>query len=325
MYTYRVVADYRSGIPQTPTGTIGPFLMLALHDSEGGVGDKGAIGTIQFLIDRPDRNASYHEIWAWDEATKVFTVRRIVPPTSAAHSLNPFPPSKGGSYEPDAIVREALGARVNDPNRVVYAVCIAGKVADVNRWSEDPDFVSACYRRILELRHELKIPKRKGEHFRLNPSTRSDWGRLLTPALDVKENFWMDLLPVQQQWKTKVGAKFYAGGPEGVGIPKQFNAVVTVTSIMESADFRFRVVAWNEELLWVERAGIEPIPNTRNPASGYGAPAPIVVEKTVEVPTGITQEQLNKETAAAEEKGIQVGVKQERSRVLSALRTLLGL
>jgi hypothetical protein len=186
-YIYIVKNDYRAGIPQTPTGTIGPFRMVALHDTEGGVGDAGAIGTIYFLIERSDRNASYHELWSWNETTRSFVVRRIVPPTSAAHSVNPFPPSKGGSYEPDATVREALGARVNDPNRVIYAVSIAGTKADVNRWSSDPDFVAACKRRLAEIRSELNIPNRKGEHFRFNPSTRSDWGPLLTPALDGQE------------------------------------------------------------------------------------------------------------------------------------------
>lgn len=185
-YIYNVREDYRAGIPQTPTGTIGPFLMIAEHDTEGGTGDAGAIGTIYFLIDRADRNASYHELWAWDEGTRIFRVRRIVPPTSAAHSVNPFPPSKGGSYEPDATVRAALGARVNDPNRVIYAVSIAGTKADVNRWSTDPDFVAACKRRIAEIRKELNIPDRRAEHFRFNPSTRSDWGTLLTPALNAQ-------------------------------------------------------------------------------------------------------------------------------------------
>lgn len=320
MYTYRIVKDYRPDIPQTPTGTVGPFLMAALHDTEGGVGDAGALATIRFLIDRKDRNASYHELWSWDEATRVFTVRRIVPPTSAAHSINPYPPSKGGSYEPDALVREALGARVNDPNRVVYAVSIAGKVADVNRWSTDSDFVMACQRRLAEIRAELRMPDRKGEHFRFSPSTRSDWGKLLTSAIDGKE-IWVDILPVQEQWKTKLGARFFAGGPEGVGIPKRFNVVMTVTSIAETTDNRFRLVAWNNEILFVERAGLEPIAGTRNPKTGYGAPTPIIKEVIKEVPTGITQSQVDLAVAAATEKGIQTGTNAEKSR----LRKLLGL
>lgn len=320
MYVYRVVEDYREDVPQTSSGVIGPFLCFVLHDTEGGVGDSGALGTLRFLIDRKDRNASYHELWSWEEATRVFTARRIVPPTSAAHSLNPFPPSQGGSYEPDAYVRESLGARVNDPNRVVYAVSLAGTKADVDRWSEDSDFVKACLRRLAELRAELRMPNRKAEHFRFNPSTRSDWGKLLTPAIN-REEMWVRILPVQEQWTTKLGARFYAGGPEGVGIPKHFNAVVTVTSIAETDDNRFRLVAWNNEILFVERAGLTPISGTRNPAEGYGAPLPIIKEVIKEVPTGITQSDLDKAVAVAQESGLKAGITNEKSR----LRKLLGL
>lgn len=188
---YRVINDFRPEMPQTKTGMVGPFRMIALHDTEGGVGDVGSRNTANFLVSTAaDRNASYHELWGWDEATKVFTVRRIVPPTSAAHSVNPFPPP-GGSYQPDAYVRAALGDRWQDPNRVIYAVSISGKVADVNRWSEDPDFVAACARRLAELERDLMALPHRGEHFRINPSTRSDWGKLLTPKLTQKEDMPM--------------------------------------------------------------------------------------------------------------------------------------
>lgn len=320
-FTYRIINDYRAGVPQTPMGRVLNFLMVALHDTEGGVGDAGARGTIQFLIDRADRNASYHEIWAWNEATKTFTVFRIVRTTSAAHSLNPFPPSKGGSYEPDATVRAALGTRVGDPNAAVYAVSIAGKVGDVNRWSADPDFVAACKRRLLEIKMELGVSA-KAEHFRFNPSTRTDWGQMLTPALSGERVWGMLFKPVLQKWNTKVGAGFYTDGP-GVGIRKTFSIVTEVTSIAESEDFKWRILAWNDELLFAERAGLDVIEGTRNPATGYGAPT--ITTKTVEVPTGITQTQLteavNAATANALLDGEAVGVTKEKSR----LRTLLGL
>lgn len=315
-YTYKIVNDYRTGMPQTPTGQVGPFLMVALHDTEGGVGVPGALGTIQFLIDRADRNASYHEIWAWNESTKAFTVFRIVPITSAAHSVYPVPPPDG-PYEPDAIVRAALGARVNDPNRVIYAVSIAGKVGDVNRWSGDPDFVAACKRRLLEIKNELGVSK-MGEHFRMQPSNRSDWGRMLTPALTGTGVWSMLFKPVLQRWNTKVGAGFYVDGP-GVGLRKTFSVATEVTSIAESEDFKWRILAWGNELLFAERAGLVPIEGTRNPPSGWGPP--VLTTKTVEVPTGITQAEVDAAEAAAFAEGKTEGVKVEKSR----LRTLLGL
>ena len=323
MYKYQVFANYRAGVPQTPTGTVGPFLMLALHDTEGGAGYSGAMGTLQFLIDRADRNASYHELWAWDVSTRTFTVIRIVPPTSAAHSVNPFPPSKGGSYEPDATVRAALGARVNDPNRVIYAVSIAGSVAQVNTWSTDADFVAACKRRIAELTKELKLPNRKGEHFRINPSTRSDWGRLLTPALDAEVTVDMGVAtrPVRQQWDVPDGMAFWTEGPS-MGERKFFVGAARLWSNGESLDGNWRRLEYEDspgqgEELWAWRANMTPVAGTRNPATGFGSPA----IGTVEVSTGITQEQLTAAAEAGKQEGIKTGTQAEKSR----LRQFLGL
>lgn len=320
MGTYRVVNDFRTGMPQTPTGTVGPFRMIALHDTEGGVGDGGALGTIRYLIDNSERNASYHEIWAWDEGARIFTVRRIVPATSAAHSMNPFPPT----YAPDPWVRQALGDRWQDPNRVIYAVSLAGRVADVNRWSGDSEFVSFCKRRIGEIQDQFNVvTPYLGEHFRMNPSTRSDWGRLLTPALgglDTRlETLNMEMRPVQEEWWTRIGSVFYTAGP-GMGIRKTFTLRMRLPSIAESVDGNWRMIPYGSEILWFERDQIDAIAGTRLPTSGFAwehKVETVTVTKTVEVPTGITQAQL----AAAVTKATNDGVAAEKSR----LRAFLGL
>lgn len=330
-YRYQVINEFRSGVPQTPFGTVGPFRMLALHDTEGGAGLTGARGTLQFLIDRQDRNASYHEIWAWDEATKTFTALRIVPATSAAHSINPYPPSAGGSYEPDSWVVQSLGTLWKDPNRYVYAVSVAGTVAQVDAWSGDPDFVAACRRRTSEIIAQFGVQPRLGEHFRFNPSNRTDWGRLLTSKMGglvftevPKEDDMLFWNPVQQDWTTANGTVFF----DGAGNKKNFIDVETVRSFAESSDGRWRLVRYGTETLLVdartsmkEGPGLLPVPGTRIPTTGFGYPpaevVEVVKEVTVEVPTGITQEQVN----AAHADGVEDGTTAEKSR----LRTLLGL
>jgi hypothetical protein len=85
------------------------------------------------------------------------------------------------------------------------------------------------------------------------------------------------LRPVRQDWTTGVGdpgGVFYTGGP-GLGAKKQFNVASRVTSIAEDMTStglsgNWRVVLYGAELLWFPRASIEPIPNTRIPATGFG-------------------------------------------------------
>lgn len=329
-YRYQVINEFRDGVPQTPTGTVGPFRILAQHDTEGGAGLTGARGTLQFLIDRQDRNASYHEIWAWDAETRTFTVLRIVPATSAAHSINPYPPSAGGSYEPDAWVVKCLGTLWKDPNRYVYAVSIAGTKAQVNEWSNDPDFVAACRRRTAEIIAQFNVLPNLAEHFRFNPSNRTDWGTLLTTRMgglvfgkETDMQFWR---PVQQDWTTLAGTIFY----DGDGNKKNFTDVERVRSVAESSDGRYRLIRYGTEMLIVdargntkEGPGLTPISGTRVPTTGFGFPPADTVEvvkeviKTVEVPTGITQEEVN----AAHADGVQSGTTAEKSR----LRQFLGL
>src|SRR5687768_5427756 len=174
---YSVTTNYDPRIPSWP-GNGTPFRLIACHDTEGGQGRSGALGTIQFLIDRADRGASYHELWWYHENTDDFGIIRIVQPFRAAGSIAPTPPV----YAPTSWVKTSLGENAWDPNQGVYAVSIAGTVSDVNRYAQNPKFLAHAHRRMLELWKELGINKR-AEHFQFQPSNRTDWGKSLMPAL----------------------------------------------------------------------------------------------------------------------------------------------
>ena len=98
--SYRVLTDYRAGMPRTPKDAK-PYRLIACHWTAGGAGYNGAIGTIGYMVSTASqRNASYHELWAYDESSDLFSVIRIVPVSHCAHSLNPQQPP--GPYTPDA-------------------------------------------------------------------------------------------------------------------------------------------------------------------------------------------------------------------------------
>ena len=95
--------------------------------------------------------------------------------------------------------------------------------------------------------------------------------QILTPATSTGGKINMLLRPVQEQWYTRTGSSgyFYTHGP-GSGTRKNFYAKSRVTSIAESADGKWRVLAYGREILWMPRANLIPIPGTRRPSSGYG-------------------------------------------------------
>lgn len=175
--SYSVTTNYDNRIPSWP-GNGTDFTLIACHDTEGAQGRSGALGTIQFLIDRADRGASYHEIWWYHETTDEFGVIRIVPTYRAAGSVAP----QRDKYTPTTWVKNSLGVNAWDPNQGAYAISIAGRVADVDRYSRNPKFLAHAHRRMMELWKELNLTKR-AEHFQFNPGTRSDWGKSLMPAL----------------------------------------------------------------------------------------------------------------------------------------------
>lgn len=184
--TYEVVNAKDSRMPSS-AGNGTPFTLLASHDTEGGTGPRGAEGTITFLINTAaERNASYHEIVSYEPTIRRFRVYETVDGSRAAHSIAPQPisPTSGlPLYTPDAHVRAFLGVNVWNPNQGVYAQSIAGTVADVERYSQDRFFLECMHRRALELRSRFPTMKARAEHFRFNPRTRTDWGRVLMPKL----------------------------------------------------------------------------------------------------------------------------------------------
>lgn len=330
-YTYKVETMYDNRIPQTallnfkPTG-------IAMHWTAGGTGWQGAIDTRQFFMDTAaQRNASYHCLVYWEESTRTFGIIWIVAPTIAAHSIAPQPASIGGSYDPNAEVQRILGVKVKDPNAGCLAVSFCGMPADLDAALNDPDVVLGFKKLIGEL---TVIPSMVVNplfnHGWAQPTTRYDAGDRLIPliygevptTIPVEDDmlFWQ---PVQQDWTTFDGTVFY----DGAGNKKFFTDVETVRSIAESSDGRWRLVKYGDgELLMVdartsrkEGPGLAPIDGTRVPVSGFGFPPPetTTVEVVKEVPTGITQEEVN----AAHADGVSDGTDAEKSR----LRTLLGL
>ena len=175
--TYTVQTNFDNRIPSW-AGNGSPFRLIACHDTEGGQGLSGAAGTIQFLIDAAYRGASYHEVWWYHENTDEFGVIKIVSPARAAGSIAPQVPP----YYPTQWVKDSLGSGWWDPNQGVYAVSIAGRVADVDRYAQNPKFLAHAHRRMMEIWKELGLTRR-AEHFQFQPGNRSDWGKLLTPAL----------------------------------------------------------------------------------------------------------------------------------------------
>lgn len=208
--TYRVEQDFRRGVPQTilprplaPTG-------IACHWTAGAPGEAGALGTIQFFIDRRDRNASYGELWWWDGRSGTFGVIEVVPGDRASHSLNPNRPP----WEPNAEVRRILGARVWDPNAACYSISFAGMPADLAVAMADPAFVRYAARRIGELvgRYRASLADRPlFNHGWGQPSSRSDAGDRLIPAIYAALAAKEDDMPtpdreyVPQLWHVKPG------------------------------------------------------------------------------------------------------------------------
>lgn len=178
-------ADRFGLLPSSP-GDGTPYTLIACHDTEGAPGAQGAWDTASWMhATAAQRNASYHEIWGWDDP--VLTVLRLVEPSRAAHSIAPQPISPDSGlplYAPDAWVREQLTAGGNewDPNQGSYAVAIAGSVAYVDALALSPRFLAAARARFDRIR-DLTGTRARAEHFRYNPRTRSDWGRRMMAAL----------------------------------------------------------------------------------------------------------------------------------------------
>ena len=260
---------HQSGLPATSRGANGPFRAVACHDTEGEPGEQGAWNTLSWMIaTAAARNASYHEVWAFNESSGELLAIVAIPLTHASHSIAPQPfDLKTGRrlYDPDAQVRAALGDVVGDPNMWVYAVSIAGKVADCMRYARNASFVAAARERLEQLRAAGVNTAALLEHARFNPHTRSDWGQSLVTALtsmrmedDDMPTPTMTFKP--EMWTTLVDATLFEQAATNAAVVATIPMGTSVATVGESADnvWRLCVAGDPERLLFVQRRQLSP-------------------------------------------------------------------
>lgn len=288
MAYYAVVDDFREAVPHTVLagGALRPRGLVG-HTTEGGEGETGFLGTVQYLIDTPERSAGYHE--GWYPKNGGFEARRITRPEHAAHSMNPRrPPWRDPPLER---VGRILGDRWWDPNAVSYAIAIAGSTGvTIPRLISDPGFMAGARRRYAELQQQFAPSLADDPLFNHGEgqADRSDWGTfratLLAPAPE--EDDMITWLPVEEDWDTGTGDTTGAsrtGTPGGqfwavdadtrASVLKHFTESEVVSSSAESMDGLWRLVRYGDEILVMHRFNLRN-PRNRRPAVGYGFPAP---------------------------------------------------
>lgn len=305
-----VEENYAFGVPlSTVTGWAPPG--AAWHWSAGGAGRTGWEGTIRHLINtRGTVNASYHGgMWCEHAANHAgcrTILQWIVPTTKAAHSISP---SSSWQYNPNkprtlqdirfTEVRRILGAKATDPNAGCIAIAYAGMPADLERDLACPAFradVQDLARQLVA--HPAVIDRPHFGHGWIQPISRyemdvpaTDFIALLyaataTPIQEDDMQYWK---PVEELWDVFNGTQFW----DGSGIAKTFTSAERVKSIAESSDGKYRLVKYGQvELLVLDRwTRTRPaaVPGSRIPTTGYG-----FATETVEVPTGITREEVAK-------------------------------
>jgi hypothetical protein len=268
---------HQSGLPATSRGANGPFRAVACHDTEGETGEQGAWNTISWMIaTAAARNASYHEVWAFDEHAGDLLAIVAIPLTHASHSIAPQPfnlETGERLYDPDAQVRAALGGVVHDPNMWVYAVSIAGKVADCTRYARNASFVAAARQRLEQLKAAGVNTAALLEHARFNPHTRSDWGQSLVAALtstrmedDDMPTPTMSFKP--EMWRTLVDAALFEQAETSAAVVATIPIGTSVATVGESADnvWRLCIAGDPERLLFVQRRQLAPAVPGGDPA-----------------------------------------------------------
>ena len=348
----RVEQNYVSGIPQTAVSGWAPR-GLAWHWTAGGTGRAGAEATIRHFINtRTTVNASYHILFWVEHAAShtncVTYAMWIVPSSKASHSMNPsqaFQPKSGSAREQARFteVHRILG-RDSDPNADCWSLSYCGMPANLAEDVKCPVFIADLRNLAGQLiaHPSWIISNPHFGHGWIQPYSRYEMdttpegidlliGRLYGVDPEPPEEEMIFWLPVQQDWHTvaktdtALGTVFY----DGAGAKKEFTSVERVRSIAESSDGRWRLVKYgSNELLVVdartsarEGAGLNPVTGTRIPATGFGFPPPevkeVIKEVIKEVPTGITQEQVD----LARTEGVTAGVTSEKTRI----REFLGL
>ena len=236
---YAVVDDFRDGMPQTALSGVLRPRGIAGHTTEGGEGEAGWEGTVDFLIAQAARSASYHE--GWYPKLGGFEARVIVNPAHAAHSMNPRQPP--WRNPPDPRVARILGDRWWDPNAVSYAVSIAGSTGvTIPRLIGDPGFMAGARRRYAELLAQFASSLSPDPLFNHGEgqADRTDWGifrsaLLATPAPQEDDDMLLTRTwrRRRETWTTVPGAPFRATEPGQGVIDKAWSNAADLTTFLE--------------------------------------------------------------------------------------------
>ncbi|MEO7397742.1 MAG: hypothetical protein ABIW84_04185 [Ilumatobacteraceae bacterium] len=331
MALYKTEINLAAGVPQTAFAVAMKPRGIALHWTAGGTGRAGALGTVKYFIDtRATVNASYHVLVFWEGG--VLTAMWIVPSTRASHSMNPKPVSQGGPYAPNAEVRRILGPAVGDPNAASIAVSFCGMPADLAAALKSPVFVAAFRALVVDIAadHASMVERPLFNHGWAQPSSRYDAGNDLIPALyaatqeDFGMNNWQNNIKPSVCRATIAEGSAIRNAPyyKAAGVADatlRFYATressIQCVGIVEGDEFSGKT----EWLVYVLGTGglacVSAGNETRPRVEATGTVQ--IVEKIVNVPTGISQADVD----TAIKVGIAEGIKREAARV----RALLGL
>lgn len=321
----RVEQNYAAGIPQTdlrggflPTG-------LAWHWTAGGTGRAGAESAIRHFINtRLTVNASYHILVFREGATTV--AMWIVPVGNASHSMAPsqaFIPKTGDAREAArfAEVRRILGAKAGDPNAGVISISFCGMPADLQAAMADPAFRADMRALASDLiGHPTVIARPHFGHGWIQPTTRYETDATIggqdilvaqlyeapIPAPEETMDWYRNIIPSPPARVRLAAQTSYRLSPD-LGPGSQ-------PFVLGREDWRVMIGAVKGEDF-----GAGPdwgVMLSNNGATGEGgirvfhtqdiletAPLAGTVEVVKEVPTGITQAQLDAAKLNAEDKG----------------------
>lgn len=318
-----VEENYVSGVPQTAIASFVPT-GVAWHWTAGGTGRAGAQSTVShFVSTRYTVNASYHLMLWWEAATKRTYAQWIVPPTKAAHSMNPakaLVPSTGSARENTRFTecRRILGAKAADPNAGNIAVSFCGMPADLIAAMKDLVFVAD----VKELTRQLiarpsVIDRPHFGHGWIQPTTRYETDTttggadiLIARLYEAPEEDMPtpELVYVPELWKAGSGGTdlrrqpvMVTGNKVGLVPPGTF-----IYTVAETKDGVWRLGVADdasdrdgEGLFWMVRGAMTPLATGRDPELRAGIAA--VVNARIAgkpVPTG---DDCGDELAAAEQ------------------------
>ena len=209
-----------------------------------------------------------------------------VPYLEASGGVNPS--SSAWAPERYAFLKQRLdgpchipscGGAYRNPTMHHLQVSFVGRTADLDAGKAPASFVPDAKRLIewidaLPNRGPRPLVHSKHAHWQTNRSDPGSWiwGQLFgLPDTATGGDMPIITRPVREKWRIPAGCQFWTGGPE-LGDEKRFTIPVELWSNGETTDNLWRRCEYGDEELWFRRHDITPIPGTRNPASGFGAP-----------------------------------------------------